>query len=82
MIMMIAMMMTTSKVWPADAWKAAPVKSGSLVLIHGQVSYHDDDGVYDDDDDYDNDYIIARGLGPTKLCFDKCCRSKSHIIAL
>ena len=23
--------------WPADAWKAAPVKSGSLVLIHGQV---------------------------------------------
>ena len=24
--------------WPADAWKAAPVKKGSLVLIHGQVS--------------------------------------------
>ena len=23
--------------WPADAWEAAPVKSGSLVLIHGQV---------------------------------------------
>ena len=31
--------------WPADAWKAAPVKKGSLVLIHGQVSHdHDDDG--------------------------------------
>jgi len=27
------------KVWPADAWKAAPVKSGSLVLIHGQVAH-------------------------------------------
>ena len=31
------------KVWPADAWKAAPVKSGSLVLIHGQVSLDHDD---------------------------------------
>ena len=36
------------QVWPADAWKAAPVKSGSLVLIHGQVPHHDD---YDDNDD-------------------------------
>merc|ERR1719507_1594176 len=27
------------KVWPADAWKAAPVKKGSLVLIHGQVAH-------------------------------------------
>ena len=31
------MILATLKVWPADAWKAAPVKSGSLVLIHGQV---------------------------------------------
>ena len=25
------------KTYPDDAWVAAPVKSGSLVLIHGQV---------------------------------------------
>jgi len=27
------------KVYPHDAWKAAPVKKGSLVLIHGQVAH-------------------------------------------
>ena len=28
------------KTYPDDAWVAAPVKSGSLVLIHGQVMSH------------------------------------------
>ena len=28
------------KMYPDDAWVAAPVKSGSLVLIHGQVMPH------------------------------------------
>ena len=28
------------KTYPDDAWVAAPVKSGSLVLIHGQVIKH------------------------------------------
>ena len=27
----------TTKEFPEDAWVAAPVKKGSLVLIHGQV---------------------------------------------
>ena len=37
-ILHIIISLTNIKVWPADAWKAAPVKKGSLVLIHGQVS--------------------------------------------
>ena len=37
-ILHIIISLTNFKVWPADAWKAAPVKKGSLVLIHGQVS--------------------------------------------
>ena len=37
-ILHVIISLTNFKVWPADAWKAAPVKKGSLVLIHGQVS--------------------------------------------
>ena len=37
-ILHVIISLTNIKVWPADAWKAAPVKKGSLVLIHGQVS--------------------------------------------